>query len=65
MEQPDQAAQEPSDEELVPSEDADVDELDEAATRRNPDETTRREALELDLEDRGRSEEGEAVGDET
>lgn len=65
MEQPDQAAQEPADEELVPSEDADVEELDEAATRRNPDETTRREALELDLEDRGRSEEGEAVGDET
>jgi hypothetical protein len=62
---PDQAAQDPSDEELVPPEDAGVDELDEAATRRNPDETTRREALELDLEDRGRSEEGEAVGDET
>ena len=65
MEHPDQAAQEPADEELVPSEDADVEELDESATRRNPDETTRREALELDLEDRGRSEEGEAVGDET
>jgi hypothetical protein len=60
-----QAAQNPSDEELVPPPDADVEELDEAATRRNPDETTRREALELDLEERGRSEEGEAVGDET
>ena len=30
----------------------------------NEDETTRREALELDLEARGRSKEGEAVGDQ-
>ena len=49
----------------MPPQDADVEELDEAASKRNPDETTRREALELDLEDRGRSEEGEEVGDET
>jgi hypothetical protein len=40
-----------------------VEELAEDAAARNPDETTRREALELELEDRGRSEEGVEVGD--
>jgi len=50
---------------LDPPADADIEELDEAAAKRNPDPTTKREALELDLEDRGRSKEGEAVGDET
>ena len=49
----------------MPPADADVEELDDAATRRNPDDTTRREALELDLEARGRSDEGAEVGDET
>ena len=63
--EPDRSAQEPSDDELVPPADADVEELDDAATRRNPDDTTRREALELDLEERGRSDEGAEVGDET
>jgi hypothetical protein len=63
--EPDRSAQEPSDDELVPPADADVEELDDAATRRNPDDTTRREALELDLEARGRSDEGAEVGDET
>jgi hypothetical protein len=51
--------------ELDPPEDADVEELDEAAAKRNPDPTTKREALELDLQERGRSDEGEEVGDET
>jgi hypothetical protein len=51
--------------ELDPPDDADIEELDEAAAKRNPDPTTKREALELDLEERGRSKEGEAVGDET
>ena len=63
--EPDRTDRDPAADELVPPDDADVEELDEAASKRNPDETTRREALELDLEDRGRSEEGEAVGDET
>jgi hypothetical protein len=58
-------ADDPRDDELVPPEDADVEELDEAAAKRNPDETTRREALELDLEERGRSDEGGEVGDRT
>lgn len=40
-----------------------VEELADDAADRNPDETTRREALELDLADRGRSDEGEEVGD--
>jgi hypothetical protein len=40
-----------------------VEELAEEAAERNPDPTTRREALELDLEERGRSEEGEEVGE--
>jgi hypothetical protein len=34
------------------------------AAERNPDETTRREALELDLMEQGRSDEGEEIGDE-
>ena len=63
--EPDRTDVTPAADKLVPAEDADVEELDEAASKRNPDETTRREALELDLEDRGRSEEGEEVGDET
>jgi len=41
-----------------------VEELADEAAEHNPDEETRREALELDLQDRGRSEDGEAVGDE-
>jgi len=41
-----------------------AEELDEEATLRNPDETTRREALELELEDEGRSDLGEEIGDE-
>ncbi len=41
-----------------------VEELAEDAAARNPDEQTRREALELDLEERDRSDEGETVGDE-
>ena len=63
--EPDRTDRDPAADELVPPDDADVEELYEAASKRNPDETTRREALELDLEDRGRSDEGEAVGDET
>jgi hypothetical protein len=45
------------------AEDAPVDELAADAEERNPDTTTRREALELDLEEQGRSDEGEEVGD--
>ena len=41
-----------------------VEELAEDAANRNPDETTRREALELELEEEGRSDEGTQVGDE-
>jgi hypothetical protein len=37
-------------------------ELVEDAAERNPDTTTRREALELDLVEEGRSDEGERVG---
>ncbi|MEO7197722.1 MAG: hypothetical protein ABIZ50_04545 [Solirubrobacterales bacterium] len=40
-----------------------VEDLADEAAERNPDEETRREALELDLQERGRSEEGEDVGD--
>ena len=40
-----------------------VEQLADAAEDRNPDPTTRREALELDLEDRDRSDEGEDIGD--
>ena len=38
--------------------------LEEDARRRNPDRTTRREALELELMEEGRSEAGEEIGDE-
>jgi hypothetical protein len=41
-----------------------AEELADDAAQRNPDETTRREALELDLADRDRSDEGAVVGDE-
>jgi hypothetical protein len=39
-------------------------ELEEDARRRNPDRTTRREALELELMEEGRSDVGEEIGDE-
>jgi hypothetical protein len=39
-------------------------ELEEEAAERNPDETTRREALELELEEEGRSDLGAEIGDE-
>ena len=39
-------------------------ELEEDARRRNPDRTTRREALELELMEEDRSEVGEEIGDE-
>jgi hypothetical protein len=45
------------------AEDTPVEELAAEAEDRNPDKTTRREALELELEDQGRSDEGEDVGD--
>jgi len=38
-----------------------VEELEEEAAEHNPDPTTRREALELELMEEGRSEEGEYV----
>jgi hypothetical protein len=41
-----------------------LEELEEEAAERNPDETTRREALELELEEEGRSDLGEEIGDE-
>jgi hypothetical protein len=41
-----------------------LEELDEEAAVRNPDETTRREALELELEEKGISDLGEDIGDE-
>ena len=44
--------------------DATKEELEEEAAERNPDETTRREALELELEEEGRSDLGEEIGDE-
>jgi hypothetical protein len=44
-------------------EDHDLDEVVEDIAEHNPDRTTRREALELELEDEGRSEEGAGVGD--
>jgi hypothetical protein len=44
--------------------DAEAEELEEEAAERNPDRQTRREALELELMDEDRSEEGEDVGDE-
>ena len=51
--------------ELDMPEDETIEELAADAAERNPDETTRREALELELEEEGRSEEGRAVGDVT
>jgi hypothetical protein len=44
--------------------DAEAEELEEEAAERNPDHQTRREALELELMEEDRSEEGEDVGDE-
>jgi hypothetical protein len=41
-----------------------LEELEDEAAERNPDETTRREALELELEEEGRSDLGEEIGDE-
>jgi len=41
-----------------------LEELEEEAAERNPDETTRREALELELEEEGRSDLGKEIGDE-
>jgi hypothetical protein len=41
-----------------------AEELEEEAAERNPDRQTRREALELELMEEDRSEEGEDVGDE-
>ncbi len=41
-----------------------AEELEEEAAERNPDPQTRREALELELMEEGRSEAGEDVGDE-
>jgi hypothetical protein len=40
-----------------------IEEIAEEIAENNPDETTRREALELELEERGRSEEGAEIGD--
>lgn len=40
-----------------------LDEVVDDIAEHNRDETTRREALELELEDEGRSEEGEHVGE--
>jgi len=44
--------------------DEELEELEEEAAERNPDETTRREALELELEEEGRSDLGKEIGDE-
>ena len=41
-----------------------LEELEEEAAERNPDETTRREVLELELEEEGRSDLGAEIGDE-
>ena len=42
-----------------------AEELEEEAAERNPDPQTRREALELELMEEGRSEAGKDVGEET
>jgi hypothetical protein len=42
-----------------------AEELEEEAAERNPDEQTRREALELELMEEDRSEAGEEIGEET
>jgi hypothetical protein len=44
--------------------DEEAEELEEEAAERNPDPQTRREALELELMEEHRSDEGEDVGDE-
>jgi hypothetical protein len=44
--------------------DEEKEELEHDAEARNPDSTTRREALELELMEEGRSEEGEEIGDQ-
>jgi hypothetical protein len=54
--------QDREDREHVSEEEAE--ELEEEAAERNPDPQTRREALELELMEEDRSEEGEDVGDE-
>jgi hypothetical protein len=50
---------EPSEERREP-----LEQLEEDAAERNPDEITRRETLELDLMERDRSDEGEEIGEE-
>jgi hypothetical protein len=47
----------------MPDTEKPVEQLADEAADRNPDETTRREALETELLDEDRSEEGEEVGD--
>jgi hypothetical protein len=47
----------------MPDVDKPVEQLAEEAADRNPDETTRREALETELLEEDRSDEGEEVGD--
>ena len=42
-----------------------AEELEEEAAERNPDPQTRREALELELMEEGRSEAGEDIGEDT
>jgi hypothetical protein len=49
---------------LSDEEKEELEELEEEAAERNPDPVTRREALELDLMEEGRSEAGEEIGDE-
>jgi hypothetical protein len=51
-------------EHLSEEEKEELEELEEEAAERNPDPVTRREALELDLMEEGRSEAGEEIGDE-
>jgi hypothetical protein len=51
-------------EHLSEQEKEELEELEEEAAERNPDPVTRREALELDLMEEGRSEAGEEIGDE-
>jgi hypothetical protein len=48
----------------MPDSDKPVEQLADEAAVRNPDETTRREALETELLDEDRSDEGEDVGDQ-
>jgi hypothetical protein len=49
--------------ELREREERELDEIVDDIAEHNPDPTTRREALELELEDEGRSDEGSAIGD--